>query len=183
MTRELEPQALLLRGINVGGHRKLPMADLRAWCAAEGWADVATYIQSGNVALRAPTAPADTARRLAEIVEARAGFDVRVLGRSAAELGAVAAEATAHFGSSDPSRVLVVFRDDTEALEDLERRLAGVDAGDDRWWFAPTHLLLDVPNGQSRSKVAEVVMASAIGRAGTARNLRTVAKLVEMVTS
>ena len=43
----------LLRGINVGGHRKLPMAELRELCLVLGWKDVQTYIQSGNVVFRA----------------------------------------------------------------------------------------------------------------------------------
>jgi len=45
---------LLLRGINVGGHKKLPMADLRRLATALGWEDVQTYIQSGNLVCRAP---------------------------------------------------------------------------------------------------------------------------------
>ena len=43
----------LLRGINVGGHRKVPMADLRAALEDAGFEDVKTYVQSGNVALTA----------------------------------------------------------------------------------------------------------------------------------
>ncbi len=44
----------LLRGINVGGHNKVPMADLRALCEGDlGWRDVESYIQSGNLVFRA----------------------------------------------------------------------------------------------------------------------------------
>ena len=45
----------LLRGINVGGRNKLPMADLAAMFREEGCDDVRTYIQSGNVVFRAGT--------------------------------------------------------------------------------------------------------------------------------
>ena len=43
----------LLRGINVGGHNKIPMAELRTVCASIGWQDVATYTQSGNIVFAA----------------------------------------------------------------------------------------------------------------------------------
>lgn len=46
--------AALLRGINVGGHRKIPMADLRELLKALGWTDVRTYLQSGNAVFTTP---------------------------------------------------------------------------------------------------------------------------------
>lgn len=49
---DLAPYVLLLRGINVGGTRSLPMKDLVLLCEAAGCADVRTYIQSGNVVVR-----------------------------------------------------------------------------------------------------------------------------------
>ena len=51
MTRPATRYVALLRGIDVGGTRKLPMAELRTLCAAEGSADIATSIRSGNLVL------------------------------------------------------------------------------------------------------------------------------------
>ncbi len=173
-------QVMLLRGINVGGRNKIAMADLRGWCVEEGWSDVATYIQSGNVVLTAGTAPDETARRLSSAIATAAGFEVSVLGRSAAEMAAVARSTIEAFGGSDPSRVIVLFRDDDVGLEDLRSAVDAIDLGDDRWIAGDRHIVLDVTNGQSTSKLADVVMRSSIGRSGTARNLRTVERLVEM---
>src|SRR6516162_3649305 len=66
----------LLRGINVGGRNKIPMADLREVVAALGHTGVTTYIQSGNVLFS--TADADTAKLASELESAIAGrFGIR----------------------------------------------------------------------------------------------------------
>jgi uncharacterized protein (DUF1697 family) len=56
----------LLRGINVGGHKKVPMAQLREVLEGAGFADVKTYVQSGNVVLTAPPrrSPAKVGREI-----------------------------------------------------------------------------------------------------------------------
>jgi uncharacterized protein (DUF1697 family) len=55
----------LLRGINVGGRGKLPMADLRAMAAGCGFTDVATCIQSGNLVFASTEEPATAAASIA----------------------------------------------------------------------------------------------------------------------
>ena len=65
MTRHIA----LLRGINVGGHKKVPMAALREALEAAGFADVKTYVQSGNVALTAAErSPAKVGRAVAKAI-------------------------------------------------------------------------------------------------------------------
>ena len=82
----------LLRGINVGGHRKVPMARLREVLGEAGFADVATYLQSGNAVVTAPdTDPQAVASHIEQAIAAAFGFDVDVLVRSGAELDAVIA--------------------------------------------------------------------------------------------
>src|SRR5258708_742375 len=75
----------LLRGINLAGHNKIAMADLRQVVASLGHADVATYIQSGNVVFSAgeadTTALADAQRR-AEQKQPGSRDTARVIGRT-----------------------------------------------------------------------------------------------------
>jgi uncharacterized protein (DUF1697 family) len=69
----------LLRAINVSGHRKIPMAELRTSCAALGWQDVRTYLQSGNVVFRTrATSAADLAARLGRRIARDFSHDVDV---------------------------------------------------------------------------------------------------------
>jgi uncharacterized protein (DUF1697 family) len=77
----------LLRAINLGGRRKVPMAELRALCGDLGWQPVRTYIASGNVVLASPEPSGDTlAAQLSAAVSDRFGFPVPVMVRSADEL-------------------------------------------------------------------------------------------------
>ena len=87
---------VLLRGINVGGKNKLPMADLRAALGDAGYADVSTYIQSGNIALSAETLDGSA------ISDLHVGFEAAVARDSPGavvvdeDIGALAGHAKAH---------------------------------------------------------------------------------------
>lgn len=73
----------LLRGINVGGSNKIPMADLRSVCEQAGFAAVQTHIQSGNVVCICDGAPGESEDRLKAAIGQRFGFTAPVLVRSA----------------------------------------------------------------------------------------------------
>lgn len=80
-----------LRGINVGGHRSIKMADLRQLVSGLGYHDTATYIQSGNVVFKADTAadPTQLANEMEASIERVFGHQVPVMVRPAAELSAL----------------------------------------------------------------------------------------------
>src|SRR4051795_13619494 len=101
----------LLRGINVGGHRKVPMARLREVLEAAGFEDVATYVQSGNVVLTAPArrAAARVGRDIEAAIEAGFGFPVDVVVRTRDAHGELVAEDPLGEVATDPSRRIVVF--------------------------------------------------------------------------
>ena len=80
----------LLRGINVGGHRKIKMDDLKQMFRSMGFKNVATYIQSGNVVFDAPQGqPDELSRSIQQQIEETFGHDVPVIIRSPADLKAI----------------------------------------------------------------------------------------------
>jgi len=172
----------LLRGINVGGHRKVPMARLREVLGEAGFADVATYLQSGNAVVTAPdTDPQAVASHIEQAIAAAFGFDVDVLVRSGAELDAViAANPFAEQAAADPTRVHASFladQLDPTTLDELEMgRFAPekVVAGD-------RVLYLHLPDGIGRSKLAAALTDRRLGTLATARNWRTVEALAGLV--
>ena len=83
---------VLLRGINVGGHNKVPMAQLRATVESVGCTDVATYIQSGNVVLSSDLGPADLRTTLERAVAEQTGVSPTVMVRTADEIASVLAD-------------------------------------------------------------------------------------------
>ncbi len=101
----------LLRGINVGGHNLIRMADLRSCFEAAGFADVATYIQSGNVLFSAAaTRGPALERQLERLLSERFGYAASVVVRTRDELAAVVARAPAGFGAEpDLHRYDVLF--------------------------------------------------------------------------
>jgi uncharacterized protein (DUF1697 family) len=78
----------LLRAVNVGGTGKLPMAELKAMCMAEGFGDVQTYIASGNVVFTSKLAAAEVKAALEKRLQDYAGRPVGVVVRTADEMAA-----------------------------------------------------------------------------------------------
>ena len=177
----------LLRGINVGGHNRLPMADLRELVTALGYRDVATYIQSGNVAFGC-SEPDET--RIADALEhailAHTDLAIAVVVVTAPDLRAVHA-ATPFPTELDDRRVHVVFYRDPlddariqEVTETQERHRAA--GADDRAIVRGRFLYLHTPHGLGTSRLAsELLRVRAGSRAGTARNWATVQRLVAML--
>lgn len=167
----------LLRGINVGGRHKVPMAWLRATYGSLGCTDVATYLQSGNVVFHRDRAPTQVSRELEQVMVTELGFAVSVLGRSHADLARIVADDS--FPDADPSRRLVVFLSD--ALSDAAvARLTELTGDREGLVVRRRELQLNFPDGIGRSKLAEAVSKKLPGAIATARNWRTVTALAGM---
>jgi uncharacterized protein (DUF1697 family) len=180
--------AALLRGVNVGGHKKIAMADLRAVLTDLGHQDVSTLLQSGNAVFTAGSDdPEADAGRLAARIEAalaaELGLASKVLVRTHSELAAVIDANPFPTAEADPSTHLVQFL--FEPLTPAGRaRIAEFEADP----FHPEEFRLGAgviyfrfPGGIGRSKLA-VAFARQVGpkMAMTGRNWNTVRKLSEL---
>ena len=169
---------VLLRGINVGGNRKVPMADLRTLLEDAGAENVTTYVQSGYAVLTSTASAASLRTTIEGKLQERFGFHVDVMVRSIAELKKVIAANPYGDAASDPTKVHVVFLNDKPKAADV--------AAIDQAAFAPDELTargreiyLCLPNGAGRSKLAGVLERK-IKVPATARNWRTVTTLLEL---
>jgi uncharacterized protein (DUF1697 family) len=179
----------LLRGINLGGHNKVAMADLRDAVASLGHEDVATYIQSGNVVFTtSETGTAKLAAALEDAIAERAGVRCRVLVLSAAELAQIAKD-NPYSGEPNLRAVHVVFLPAAPAPEMIasvaEAQAAAAQKGSrDTAQYVGRALFLHTPDGFGRSELATLLTRAArpLSKqgAGTARNLATVRKLLDM---
>ncbi|TCJ00623.1 DUF1697 domain-containing protein [Aeromicrobium sp. IC_218] len=172
----MSTRVVLLRAVNVGG-AQLPMADLRAMAADLGASDPRTYIASGNLVADVPGDPDAFDRALEQAVETRFGFFREVISRTPDE---VRAALDAHpFEVLEPKFSYVSFllrEPDPESVTTAE----AVETGDDRWQVVGRELHLRYANGAGRPQLDDKKLGRALGVPGTARNLRTVAKLVEL---
>ncbi|MEO3753836.1 DUF1697 domain-containing protein [Streptomyces sp. B6B3] len=173
--------AALLRGINVGGHRKVPMAELRALLTELGHGDPRTYLQSGNAVFSAPPVPSE---RLAEALERaiaeRFGFDVGCLVLSRPELRAAADRCPFPAAELDPAKLVVLFLDAPAA----EHAAAGLDPASyapDEFRLGEREIFAYFPDGMGRSRLGQVLSAPGRGHTATARNWRTVTRLLELM--
>jgi uncharacterized protein (DUF1697 family) len=168
-------QVALLRGINVGGNKMVPMAALRELFEELGHDDVKTYVNSGNVVFGGRKA---TAKKLEQAIEDAFGFDVAVVLRTRDELAAVV-EANPFAGVADnPSRYLVLFSGGGKIDA---ARAEGVEGGDgERFAIVGAEAYLWLPGGFQKSPLLKNLNEKRLGVTLTGRNWRTVEKLLAM---
>jgi uncharacterized protein (DUF1697 family) len=160
----------LLRAVNVGGTGKLPMTELTAMCEACGFQRVRTYIASGNVVFTSDRSETEVKADLERRLEAYAGKPVGVCVRTAAEMAAV--RDANPFPDSAPNRTVAIFLDvppPADAADHARGR------ADERISPGVREIYVDYAGGMGTSK-----LRIPAAKAGTARNLNTIAKLAAM---
>ncbi len=172
---------LLLRGINLGPSRRVPMAELRMLLTDAGYEDVATYVQSGNIVLGSPAKPAELESAVAELISGHFGFDVPVCARSAAQLKKVLSHDPIPGGAEDPKHYQVTFLAD-RAPAAVVRRLEELATDTERVAAHGRELYTFHPDGIARSKLGRSLAAKELGMSATARNWTSVTTLAEMAS-
>ena len=166
----------LLRGINVGKAKRIPMVELRALLGELGYTGVATLLNSGNAVFQA--AKGTSAKHASEISAAIAGklkMEVPVIVKSVKELATIVSENQLAKNALDHSRLLVAFVQDAKALSGLEaiERLA---VPPEEFVIGKNAAYLHCVTGILESKAGEALLGK-VGKAATTRNWVTVLKL------
>ena len=162
----------LLRAVNVGGTGKLPMSDLRAICTEAGFARVETYIASGNVLFESKAATSKVKAELEARLLAYAGKPIDVVLRTAAEMSAVLKANP--FAKAETRHTYAIFLNEPPPPDALAR-VAGQQ--DEQMRLGKREIFVCYPTGMGRSK-----LRIPAAKMGTARNMNTVAKLVELAS-
>src|SRR5205814_433255 len=168
-----------LRGINIGRSKRIAMADLRALVEGLGYEDVRTHLQSGNVVFSTSVSQAQAARAIEGALDAEFGMDVRVLVRTDGELASVVDRNPLGDVATDPSRLLVTFlsaRPDQKRLRDLDP----ADFEPDVFRAGDREIYVWCPNGYAGTRLNHAFWEKQLVLTGTARNWRTVTKLLEL---
>ncbi|UOY00466.1 DUF1697 domain-containing protein [Blastococcus sp. PRF04-17] len=177
VTRPATTYVALLRGINLGKARQVPMPRLTELLTERGHEDVRTHLRSGNVVLRSPLEEAELAEDLSTAIEAEFGFAVPVVVRTGDQIAAVVAGDPFATVATDPARYLVTFlpeAPDPARVDALPRP----DTGD--FLVRGRELYLWLPDGIAGTELASWKWDDLLGRPGTARNWRTVTRLAEL---
>lgn len=167
----------LLRGINVGGSKKVPMAQLRTTLERAGFTEVATLLQSGNVVVSSAEKDArKVGKKLEAAIAKEFGFEVDVIVRSRAELEKVIKANPLEGAEEDPSHFLVLFLSEAPDAAKLEK-LSALAAASEELALRGRELYAKFPNGLGRSKLAAALTGPKLGVIATGRNWATVLKL------
>ncbi|MCC6438474.1 MAG: DUF1697 domain-containing protein [Acidimicrobiales bacterium] len=168
-----ERYALLLRAVNLGGHGKVSMVELRAALTDAGYGGVATYIQSGNVALDADAGEEELTAAVEAVIAERFGLAVPVVARRHAELAAIVAANPFPHRVDEPSRLGVGF-----ARSALPSAFTAVTGSVDEVAVLGREVFIYCPNGFGRAKLPAFDRQA--GVPVTVRNWNTVLKLLSM---
>jgi len=175
----------ILRGINVGTGRKVPMADLKKICENMGLQNVQTYIQSGNVVfeLPLPESVSELETRLHKAFTETFGFDIPVIIRSAKEWAeSIAQNPFLKEENADIDRLHLTCLKELPKPELLEK-IKEYQYLPDRYKIIGPNVFIFCAAGYGTSKLVNSFFESKLKTSATTRNWKTVVKLNEMVLS
>jgi uncharacterized protein (DUF1697 family) len=170
----------LFRGINVGGKHILPMQDLRELLAELGCEDIQTYIQSGN-AVFSSADPISLSAKITSTIEERFGFAPQVLLLTVERLAAIASENPYPEAEATPKFFHLWFLTEKAGNPDIDA-MNSIKAENERFTLTDDALYLHAPDGIGRSRLAAKIDRH-LGVSTTARNWRTVMKLLDLAKS
>ena len=177
---------ILLRGINVGGKNKIPMAKLKLFLEEQGFEDVVTYIQSGNIVLRSDLGAKTLSAKIEKNLPKKFKLDssvIKILALDHKTFKKVVAQAPKEFGKDDSKyRYYVLFIMGTrtsKAIKEIDVR-----EGIDKAWRGDAAIYYRLPSLKSPhatksylNKVTQKPIYAAI----TMRNWKTTTKLLEIL--
>jgi uncharacterized protein (DUF1697 family) len=171
----------MLRGINIGPHKRMKMEKLRASCEALGFNKVKTFIQSGNIVFQAAKlSPASLCKKLEDRILSDFGFSAAVITRTKDEMTQVVKNnPLLKERGIDPAKLHVVFLPDSPKPEAL-KKLETLTLAPDRFNVAGKEIYFYFPNGVSGSSLWKHPLDRVLSAPVTMRNWNTVSALNEM---
>jgi len=175
-------QVLLLRGVNLGSRNRVAMPRLRGALSEVGFADVATYLQSGNVVLTSDADSDRLAARCERLIADTFELDIAVIARTRDELAEVVARNPLGEFAVNPRRYQVSFLAE-EPHPDVVHTLAESVLEPERLVAIGRELYAWHPDGIARSRLWARLAGPTLGVKATARNWTTVTKLLALADS
>jgi len=166
----------LLRGVNVGKAKRVPMAELRALLSGLGYTAVATLLNSGNAIFHASRGtPAKLSAAIATAISTQFKVEVPVVVKSANELAAIISENPIQATEEEHARLLVAFVQDPKALSSLAV-IESLVVPPEQFVVGKGAAYLLCAAGILQSKAAEALLGR-VSKSATTRNWATVLKL------
>ena len=169
----------ILRGINVGGKRKILMADLKALCQKLGWINVVTYIQSGNLIFDSEKQNSQLENTLEKAISSRYGFDVPVIIRNADELQTSIGNNSFAAGDTDITKLHLTFLKEKPSEENVEK-IKTYNYEPDKFEIEEKHVFIYCAGKYHQTKLTNNFFENKLKVGATTRNWKTILKLQEL---
>lgn len=171
----------MLRGVNLGPHKRIKMDALRALYESLGFESPQTYVQSGNVVFKTRERKiAPVAKRIEDGIQQTFGFHSDVILRTAPEMrDVIARNPFAGRKEIEPGKLLVTFLVSDPGSEAREKFLA-LKANPEELRINGRELYIYYPNGMGRSKLSHALIERTLKIPGTGRNWNSVKNLLEI---
>jgi uncharacterized protein (DUF1697 family) len=170
---------VLLRGVNIVRNNRVSMPELRTALEGQGFRDVRTYVQSGNVVLSSRASADRVAGSVGALIKKRFGLNIAVIARSRDELAAVVRSNPLRKIAADPKRYLVTFMS-AAPPDDVVQRMRSASALEETFVIKGREVYSWHPQGVGRSPLWERLAGKALGVSATSRNWTTVTTLLAM---
>ncbi|PID99038.1 hypothetical protein CSA80_02890 [Candidatus Saccharibacteria bacterium] len=169
----------ILRGINVGGKRKILMADLKSICEQLGWRNVQTYIQSGNIIFDSDQEGSDLENKLEKAIINTYGFDVPVIVRTAGEIENSIRNNPFFSEDADVNQLHLTLLKEKPNKENIEKALT-FNYEPDKFKIDDKDVFIFCAGKYHESKLTNNFFEKQLQVGATTRNWKTVLKLAEL---
>ncbi len=171
----------MLRGINIGGHKRIKMDQLRKSFETLGFEQVQTYIQSGNVVFTAAKLSTSAlSQKIEKQILSDFGFSVSVISRTLHEMGkAISNNPFLKTPGIDPEKLHVMFLSEAPEAAAL-KKLVDLTTAPDQCRPSEREIYFYLPNGVSQSVLMKSPADRILSVVTTTRNWRTVNQLLQM---
>jgi len=166
-----------LKGINVGGHHKVDMKDLKKIYEQAGYSNVMTYLNTGNVIFDSDD-NRDLIGKIKSLISEKYDFDISVMVLTEADLVELVASYQFEIDEKK-NRYVTLFSN--QVNEKLENMILLSKRESDQFQIHETHLNLYVPEGYGKSKLTNSFIEKHSGVSCTTRNMNTMEKLLSII--
>ena len=169
----------LLKGINVGGHKKVSMAELRDLLAKSGFQNVQTYIQSGNVIFKSVDETHNIEVKISNLISVHFGFDVSVIVKTNPELQLIFDSCPFENAKKEKSYFIILNKiPERNLIEEINK----ISYDDEEIIIKNNCLYFYCPKGYGQTKFNMSTYERKLKVNGTSRNYNAMVKLLSLST-
>lgn len=176
---ELNTHIILLRGINVGGHKKIKMVDFKELLLDHGFQNIRTYIQSGNILCESHQEKSVVQQYIQSLIMENYGFEVTVFVLSTSELKHVVQNNPFTQAGVPIEKLYCTFLE-RQADRERKEQLLQFKTEEEDFVFANSLLYFCYHNGYGKAKVSNSFVETKLKMQSTTRNWKTMLKLLNM---